>query len=528
MRHTVRRGWQLCHPTRQPPLLSALLLVILLAACAPPRPPNTRVPERPTDTATLPPPTHTPTHTPRPPTATITKTPLQPTDTHTPRPPSATPTSPPTATPTQTNIPGPAGYIIYVAEQDGVRNLWMLTAGCIFADTANACTPTPVTDATDGIILALPHPDSPTHLAYLGPAPLIELPETIKHIDRPELYAACVAEHGACRRVLLTPEEAALYVLDYPGNAQSGDLYRVDIASGDTLPLYAEEGAPVMHDAYWLPDGTFIEELDGLNRIIVHSQDPEPHSAASGIACAGYPEAGYVVGSESAWLSWTPDGARIAAACRLVQETMSGTTHVLGAVLNIYDLAEDKALITPPEPADAPLDMAPFWLPDGETVVFTRAAIMRGAGATTPDSPVTLGPRAVWAFDVTTGQSDALIADSARNYTALGWVGDMLLVRETPYTEETYPQDDVWAWDAVLQRDDGAVYWLMDPHTNELTASAADTPHIPGAPCPVRRESETPDGAWVVAEREGALWLLDTMGNVYRLIEHGSYPVWAH
>jgi hypothetical protein len=481
----------------KPSALCALVLfvpLVILVACAQPTP-------TPTATATL----------------TLSPTPI-PTDTPT-----------PTLIPTPTAFPPPNGRIVYISAQSGAANLWMVEPGCALGE--GECAPVQITDAAQGILLAIPHPSSPTRLAYLGPSPSVELPSPpIRHIDRPDVYQACLDQPGACRRVLLTPEEAAFYVLEFPDGQYTHDLWRVDIATGATLPLHIDPGPPTLHDAYWLPDGTFVTEFDGFNRMVVHQQDPEPGRQGETIACAGYPEAGMVVDSEHAWLSWSPaEGARLAAACRITQDTVSGPTYVMGAVLNAYDVARRRPLIELPDPLPmAYLDMRPFWLPDGVTLIFTRADISR-QDLLTPDSLMTLGPRVLWYVNTDTGDRGVVLpgADPNWNYEALGWMGDRLLVRETPYQAVTLPADDIWAWEDVLQRNEGAVFWLLDPATFALTPTDQVAPSLPGAPIPVQREDRSPDGAWRVFERGGGLWLGGPDGREHLLVEGSFRPVWV-
>ncbi len=477
--------------------------VLLLTACAP----------APTSTPTA---TLTPT-----PTATASPTPTA----------TATPTV--TPTPTTTPLPAPTGRIVYVSGASGATNLWMIEAACAVAPAD--CAPVQITDAERDIILAIPHPSSPTKLAYLGPPPSVELPSPpIRHIDRPELYQACLDQRGACRRVLLTPEEAAFYVLEYPDDTYRNDLWRVDIASGGTLPLITQD-LPVLHDAYWIPSGAFVTEFDDLNRMIYIQKDPEPGSVAEEIACAGYPEGGIVVDSPTAWMSWSPaspegdiGGARLAAACRATHETISGPAYIMASVLNAYDVTERRALIELPDPLPvAQMDMFPFWLPDGVTILFTRADVSR-QDLLTPDSLMTLGPRRIWYVNTDTGDRGLVLrgADPNLNYEALGWMGDKLLIRQTPYQPVTLPADDLWAWEDALQKNVEATFWLMDPETFVLSPAGQVAPYVPGAPIPVQREDRSPDGLWRAFEREGALWLADPEGREYRLASNAFRPVW--
>ncbi|GAB4455868.1 MAG: hypothetical protein Kow00120_25320 [Anaerolineae bacterium] len=463
------------------------------------------------------------------PTATPTAT-LTPTATDTPTPtatPTATPT--PTVTPTAstTPLPPPTGRIVYVSGASGAVNLWMVEARCAVAPID--CAPVQLTDAARDIILAVPHPSSPTKLAYLGPAPAEALPAPpVRHIDRPELYQACLDQPGACKRVLLTPEEAALYVLEYPDDAYANDLWRVDIATGNTQPLHVEPGPPALHDAYWIPDGTFVTEFDALNRFVRIQPNPEPGSVAEEIACAAYPEGGIVVGSETAWLSWSPDGSRVAAACRVTQDTISGPTYIMASVLNAYNVAQRRPIEPLPDPLPvAQLDALPFWLPDGVTILFTRADVSR-QDLLTPDSLMTLGPRRLWYINTETGDRGLVLqgADPNTNYEALGWMGDRLLVRQTPYQPVTLPADDIWAWEDALQANVEAIFWLMDPETFTLEPAQQIAPQVPGPPIKVNSEDRSPDGQWRVFEREGGLWLEDPEGRTFNLAANAFRPVW--
>lgn len=476
-------------------------LAALLAACAPAPAPTPTLTAAPPPTATASP---TPTETPRP---------------------SPTPTPQPTA------LPAPTGRIVYVSAASGAINLWMVDAAC--AVSAAACAPTPITDSARDLLLAVPHPSSPTRLAYLGPPPAVALPAPpVRHIDRPEIYQLCLDQPGACRRVFLTLEEAAFFVLGTLDGGATRDVWRVDIATGATLPLLiASLGgeASTLHDAYWTPDGFFATEFDGFNRVVRLQAEPEPGRVGAEIACAGYPEAGLVVDSPTAWLSWSPDGARLAAACRVTQETISGPAHVMASVLNAYHVRERRPLIALPDPLPvAQMDMMPFWLPDGVTIVFTRADVSR-QDLLTPDSLMTLGPRRLWYVNTDTGDRGLVLSriDQNANYDALGWMGDRLLIRQTPYQPVTLPADDLWAWDDALRQNEDAIFWLMDPHTFEVAPVEQVAPYVPGPPILTYREDRSPDGVWRVFEREGALWLADIEGREFRLVENGFRPVWV-
>ncbi len=248
------------------------------------------------------------------------------------------------------------------------------------------------------------------------------------------LLLACGTDR--CTQPSVAPDESAITFIRASSRAPQGEVWTLDLASGQSAALYPDQVISGM-DPNWSPQGRYLQFYD-------------PEYAQIRILDLTNNKIILVPTNQQAIGSWSPDGKRLLF-------TRAESSEIGLPFVRVYEVeleTGDIQLLDSPDLGQVDSSL-PVYSPDGSSLVIA----LRGL-ASSPN-------KQLWWFSLEDGASQAITADESASYAAYSWDpsgGWLAFQRLQLASSQSKPQVMVWQRASnsatVLAEDAARPQWL--------------------------------------------------------------------
>ncbi len=248
------------------------------------------------------------------------------------------------------------------------------------------------------------------------------------------LLLACGADR--CTQPSVAPDESAITFTRAGGRAPQGEIWTLDLVSGQSAALYPDQVISGM-DPNWSPQGRYLQFYD-------------PEYAQIRILDLTNNKIILVPTNQQGIGSWSPDGKRLLF-------TRAESSEIGLPFVRVYEVeleTGDIRLLDSPDLGQVDSSL-PIYSPDGTSLVIA----LRGL-ATSPN-------KQLWWFSLEDDASQAITADESASYAAYTWdpAGEWLAFQRLQLeSSQSKPQVMVWqrasGSSIVLAEDAARPQWL--------------------------------------------------------------------